>query len=290
LKARFNTTIDHLEKTETKPTLTAAVPEKKKFKRSLFYKIAASILLLLATGYFTIQYSQKEALHFLTFDVQSTPKGKQSRLILSDGTTVWLNSKSQLKYPTDFADEAIREVFLEGEAFFEVTEDSTKPFIVRTSSASIKVLGTAFNVKSYSNDPFIETTLVKGKVSISTKQNKRDKEVVLLPHQQARIDKATRQIQLQKIIHTETYTSWTEGWIIFENEPFAKIKETLERWYNVTIVLEDQHSLSCTFSGKFKDKTLLEVLEIFKNTEAINYRIENRSVFIEGKLCDYQNN
>ena len=94
---------------------------------------------------------------------------------------------------------------------------------------------------------------------------------------------------MQQTVNTDISTGWRNGWMIFENKPFSYIKETLERWYNVTIVMQDEKSLSCTFTAKFKDKTLEEVLDIFRNTESINYRIEGDHVTISGRLCDNEN-
>lgn len=289
IKTDFNKRIDQYEISGlVAPTASKTLQQFKAWRFAS--RIAASLILILLIGYVAFQFSRESNfLTFFAFEELRTLNGKQSRIILSDGTMVWLNSNSNLKYPKNFNREKVREVFLTGEAFFEVTEDKQKPFIVRTSSAAIKVLGTAFNVKSYSNDSCIETTLVHGKVSISAQLDKRTEEITLLPNQQVRIDKATKEIKLKKSVDTDAYTSWKSGWIIFEDQSFSYIKETLERWYDVTIVMEDKNSLSCTFSGKFKDKTITEVLEVFKNTESINYRIENNTVFIEGKLCDYNN-
>lgn len=263
-------------------------------KRSVFltiYSIAASLLLLaMVTGYFMI----REGINFkvfetLTYEKEETGQGKQRRLTLADGTQVWLNAGSALKFPRDFTGKQSREVYLHGEAFFDVSEDKVKPFIVHTSELAIRVLGTAFNVRSYEGDPVVETTLVRGKVSIASASTASLPEITLLPNQQALFSKESNTIALAKAVNTEPYIAWKNGWMIFENKPFSYIKETLERWYNVTLMMEDEKSLTCTFSAKFKDKTLQQVLEIFSNTESISYRIEGDKVFIKGKLCNYEN-
>jgi transmembrane sensor len=230
-----------------------------------------------------------KALLVLTLNEERTTKGKQRQIALGDGTQVWLNANSELRYPKDFLQKENREVFLDGEAFFDVSENREKPFIVHTSGLTIKVLGTAFNVKSYADDPVVETTLVSGKVTIVSPAEDSIHHVTLLPNQQALFTKDSKKIALEASVNTENYTAWKNGLMIFDNKPFSYIKETLERWYDVTITMEDKKSLSCTFSGKFKDKSLQEVLEIFKNTESINYWIKDDQVLITGKLCQYEN-
>lgn len=260
-------------------------------KRSLqvIYTIAASLLLtVLAVVYYVNQISKPaQAPGVSATEVQKTPKGKKQHLLLQDGTEVWLNANSVLKYDKNFADHAIREVYLEGEAFFDVTHDEKKPFIVRTSGLAIRVLGTTFNVRSYAEDHVVETTLVDGKVTIASGSENSMEQVTLLPNQQALFSKNSKTIALEAAVNTENYIAWKNGWMIFDDKPFRYIKETLERWYDVSIVMEDENSLSCSFSGKFQDKTLQEVLEIFKMTESISYRIVGNQVFIDGRLCEY---
>ncbi len=99
--------------------------------------------------------------------------------------------------------------------------------------------------------------------------------------------RTSKTVKLEKYVNTENYTAWRDGWIILDNEPFSEIVKTLERWYGVKIEMEDKNSLSCTFSGKFKDKTLEEVLEIFESTEGIEYELKGNTVRITGTLCEY---
>jgi ferric-dicitrate binding protein FerR (iron transport regulator) len=107
-----------------------------------------------------------------------------------------------------------------------------------------------------------------------------------LPNQKALFSKESKEIALQQALNADASAAWRNGWMIFDNKPFSYIKETLERRYNVTIVMQDEKSLSCTFTAKFKDKTLKEVLEIFRSTESINYWIDGDRVTINGRLCD----
>ena len=296
IKFNFNTAIDQLEAAQKQPELATVheMPRKPSGKSAFFkilYPVAASLLMVtLCIGYFVIQKdSARNVLQALTLEEQKTPKGKQRHIVLEDGTNVWLNANSELKYAKNFSGKKNREVYLEGEAFFDISENKEKPFIVYTSGLAIKVLGTAFNVRSYADDHVVETTLVRGKVSIASAAEDSIDQVTLLPNQQALFSKDSKTIALKEAVNTENYIAWKNGWMIFDDKPFSYIKETLERWYNVTIVMEDENSLTCAFSAKFKDKTLEEVLEIFRNTEVINYRIDGDQVLIGGKLCEYEN-
>lgn len=295
MKNTLNARIDQYESLRRSASLpkkrTLTIKTEKHVSRRMFYGIAASLLLVsVFAAYFIGQQGMSGGLlNALTFEKQRTPQGKQRQVILADGTHVWLNAGSELRYPKDFSKKQIREVYLEGEAFFDVTENRSKPFIVHASGLDIRVLGTSFNVRSYAGDPVVETTLVRGKVTIASTAEDSINQVTLLPNQHASFSKDSKAIALEEVSNTEDYIGWKSGWMIFDDKPFSYIRETLERWYNVRIIIEDENSLSCTFSAKFKDKTLKEVLEIFKNTESIDYRIDGDQVFINGKLCQYEN-
>jgi transmembrane sensor len=247
--------------------------------RSRFVWYAAAslvgIILMVSALYFSnlFSFSKEEV----------TSKGQRTFVALEDGTKVWLNADSRLSYPKSFRATKTREIQLEGEAYFDVAEDKQKPFIVHTSDILIKVLGTSFNVKSYRKDKTIETTLIKGKVTI---ESANDKKLTLLPSQQAVFEKQSKKLFLEHKDEAIDYTSWKEGRLIFHDQPLSDIVNELERWFNVSIEVEDRSSLSCHFSAKVNDKTLEEVMELFKDSEAIDYRIEGTKVYIKGKLCN----
>lgn len=288
IKARFNSEINERD-LHISPAPHSALPQtKQRRSHKRFYLAAAAVLLgaaLLGSVFFKSD-APASFLHGLSMEQQETFNGGLRHIVLSDGTQVWLNASSRLRYPGDFRNKKSREVFLEGEAFFDVYEDSKKPFVVRASGVSIKVLGTTFNVKSYAADQFVETTLVSGKVTIANDEDEFFP-VTLRPNQQALFSKQSREIELKEVLDTESHAEWRNGWMIFEDQPFDQIRQTLERWYNVTIHVEDSRSLSCTFSGKFKDKPLDEILEIFSHTAPIRYQIDGSRVFIHGQLCTY---
>jgi transmembrane sensor len=283
----LNKAIDQIEESQH-PVSKVVSFSKVARKRRWVYSAAAS-LLLIATSmglYFSQPGVDANFLSLISREHEISATDKQSFIVLEDGTRVWLNVASTLRYADSFKDKAIREVYLEGEAFFDVAEDKKKPFIVSTSGVSIKVLGTAFNVRSYPQDASVETTLLRGKVTVQSQEND-VVPVVLAPNEKAVFTKKSKSIVSEKIGNADTYTAWKEGIIVFDDKPFSYILETLERWYGVRIIMEDEHSMNCTFSARFKNKTLQEVLEIFKTTESINYSMEENHVMITGKLCEY---
>ncbi|MBX2901317.1 MAG: DUF4974 domain-containing protein [Cyclobacteriaceae bacterium] len=246
------------------------------------YGIAAGIVLFLCV-YFLFQ---DRSAPFLDATTQlTTQKGQRSLITLQDGTRVWLNADSQLKYPKNFEGQPQRQVYLQGEAFFDVTENANQPFVVVTSDLEVKVLGTTFNVRSYEKDSHIETTLIQGKVSIESKSEQGHEKITLSPHQTAVFEKTSKKLMLQNQVSTERYTSWREGKLIFEDESLADIVRALERWYNVKIRIENSATVGCRYSAKIDNKTLEEVLELFKAAESIDYEIQGTEVIIKGKLC-----
>ena len=282
IQARINDAVDQVEA----GVLTVSLPEepqKRRFLTSWSYGIAAAVVICITASIYLFLQKGPGGLFS---DEEVVIASERTFVTLPDSTKVWLNAGSRFTYPRAFADASTREVFLEGEGFFDVTENKSKPFIVNTSSVSIRVLGTAFNVRSYPDDNAVKTTLVRGKISLESEDNG-DSLLTLLPNQQVVFTRASKSVKLEKYVNTENYTAWRDGWIILDNEPFSEIAKTLERWYGVKIVMEDKNSLSCTFSGKFKDKTLEEVLDIFESTEGIEYELKGNTVTITGTLCEY---
>lgn len=216
---------------------------------------------------------------------RSNPKGQKSALLLSDGTKVWLNADSRLDYSKTFGSDITREVYLEGEAFFEVAPNQSKPFIVYTAGISVKVMGTAFNVKSYPNERTIETTLVHGKVSINKKgEDKENGGLILRPNQRAVFTKESNTVNVEQVV-ADRATSWRLGKLIFDETPFYDVIPQLERWYDVTIHIENQNDLNCGLTAEIEKERLEDVLKLLVTTHQISYTFSENEVFIEGTLC-----
>lgn len=199
------------------------------------------------------------------------PLGQTAEIQLPDGTIVQMNSGTVLSYSPDFSP-SNRNVKLDGEAFFIVKKDVNHPFLVKTESLNIKVLGTSFNIEAY-NDSLheVNTTLVSGRVEIEDVNN--HKLVELIPGQNAKFNKLTGKLNIAKI-DTNFFTSWKNGIIKFSNTPLEEIALKMERWYNVKFVFENQKIRKLHYSGAIlKGKPIDQILEIMKITANINYKI-----------------
>ena len=216
------------------------------------------------------------------YNTLKVPYGKRFDVVLSDGTHVFLNSGTSLRYPVQFLKGFDRTVFLTGEAYFDVAKDKEHPFTVHADELDIEVLGTKFNVSHYPEDTNINTVLVEGSVELHTKEGDRQhKEGTLLkPGFKAEWRKAGNDIAIEKV-DTEIYTAWVQGKLVFRNTPFRKIRQALERKYNVTIKNRNKDLDGQLFDATFDIETIEEVLESFNKSYAIKYRIEDNEVIIQ---------
>ncbi len=221
---------------------------------------------------------RKESTNGVAMNQIIIPYGKRSEITLADGTHIWLNSGSQLSYPSRFKTNS-REVYLAGEAFFDVTADASKPFYVMTRDVKIKVLGTKFNVSSYSEDRTIQTVLLKGKVSAA--KNKLFAETVdLYPGERIVYDKTEDSLAKGKV-DVQLYTSWINGYLIFDNEPTTEVFKKLERYYNQRIIASEG-LVGNTFSGKLDLKDdIKDVLENISFASSVKVTEENGSFIIK---------
>jgi ferric-dicitrate binding protein FerR (iron transport regulator) len=195
----------------------------------------------------------------IVYNTISTARGNKYQLLLGDGTKVWLNSATSLKYPVAFKGRD-RRVELTGEAFFEVAKDKTKPFSVVTSSQEITVLGTHFNVNSYKDEETVQTTLLEGSVSVRDTRTA----VVLKPGSQALSDGSG--LQVKKDVDTDKVISWKQGWFDFDGMDLKMILRQVSRWYDVDVVYKGSISNE-RFGGRIKkDVPLSRVLQLLQNT------------------------
>ncbi|WP_065219270.1 MULTISPECIES: FecR family protein [Butyricimonas] len=205
------------------------------------------------------------------------PRGGEYSITLSDGTVVYLNSESELRYPVKFAGED-RRVYLSGEAYFDVTVDKEHPFIVDLKTSAVKVLGTGFDVRAYKDENEILTTLVSGSVVFSAGKES----VVLKPGEQAVLDQSgeleTREVD------TYLYTAWKEGVFAFKQQRLEEIMKIVSRWYNVNIFWENASQKEVVFTGKMRRyddfSKIVEMLEMTGNTE---FEIKGNNIFIREK-------
>jgi ferric-dicitrate binding protein FerR (iron transport regulator) len=225
--------------------------------------------------------SQKESKQMSLNEI-TVPYGKNTTIILADGTKVWLNAGSHFAFPQRFNVQK-REVFLEGEAYFEVTKNSKQPFIVSTQKIDVEVLGTKFNLSAYQSDNFCETVLLEGAVKVQDKGKLFKDKINLSPNQKATYYADKKEIIRTIVPNTEMYISWIKGWCQFSNENMVVVLAKLERYYNVKFVHDRaMGSKAFPISGKLDLKdSLNEVMLVLSKVAKINYQISGDKVIIK---------
>lgn len=280
-------------------------PEKRFKKHRYIFYAAASVLVIICSVFIfnsvnnTNNTAQKTAVNYY-HNYQTIPKEKKV-IWLPDSTKVILNSNSTLEVAQDFGDHN-RTVTLSGEAFFNVTHDKQKPFIVKTASYKVKVLGTIFNVKAYPEDATSETSLLRGSIELILKNDK-DRSFLLKPNEKAVLynnnvvvnkDKNSTQSESNpesekvaiKAIAQKTdsldipETAWTQNRLEIVNETFENIKPRLERWYGVNIFFNDDIVKSYKYTATFEGESIAQVLEALKVSYPFKYEIKNKNIYL----------
>ncbi|MDX9881546.1 MAG: DUF4974 domain-containing protein [Prolixibacteraceae bacterium] len=241
-------------------------------------KYAAVFLLAFLLGALTLYYvGQKQNGPFAgMYNEIQVPNGEKSTVTLYDGTKVWLNSGTTFRYPVSFTGKQ-RNVFIDGEAYFDVAKNMKQPFVVHAGEINVEVLGTRFNVYSYSDDDLFYTTLEEGAVNISTTGS--GKKFRLSPGEQFGFSKQTKTTKLYKV-DTGLYTSWKENILRFDNAPLSEILKKMERWYDVRIVVADGLDTGERYTTTIKTESLREMLKVLSLTTNMNYEINEDMVRI----------
>lgn len=268
-------------------------------KRAAYFLTAAAASVAIAVFCRVYFFNEKPLLKDkepVSANIIATQKGSKTSVQLPDGTKVWLNADSKINYNENFRND-LREVQLEGEAFFDVKKDSSRPFIIHTSTIDIKVLGTKFNVKSYRDETATETSLISGKVEISIKNNP-EKKIILQPNEKlvvkhnsrdnvvsGREDNENALLVVKTLRKDPAYersleTLWLDNKLVFDSEPLEEVCRTLERWYNVKIDLQDERIKQETYTAIFDGETLLNVLTALKVANKLDFIITNNEVSI----------
>lgn len=234
--------------------------------------------------------------------------GSRSKINLPDGSQVWINSGSRFTYAGDFKGDT-REVYLSGEAYFDVAHDKSRPFIVHTSGIDIKVLGTAFNVKAFDVDPTIEATLIRGMIQVVKKNEPNGSTIILKPHEKLIYNKITESyvssmhesrksrvasaplkptvtiIPLEANIPDTAIaeTAWLYNKLTFEEEKLQDLAKRMERWYNIKITITENNLKNYRISGSFVDETADQALKELQLLIPFNYVLKNNEVVISEK-------
>ncbi len=233
------------------------------------------------------------AQNFYEFNV---PMGQKSSLVLPDGTKIMVNAGSKLRIPQEDPS-GKREIWLDGEAFFQVTKDPSNPFYVHTPNIQVKVLGTTFNVRAYEDEHLVETTLIEGKVNL-TNLYKADEEIDLAPNHKAILvldkdvklssaigrefgeDLRVGKLMVSNAIDPISAISWTQGKLVFKEEQFEFIAEQLERFYGVKIEIEDESLKYNKYTGTIKNISLEQTLKALQVISDFNFVINDEDVII----------
>lgn len=242
----------------------------------IWWAVAASLALLVVLGFglkaYIYNVSNASALAVHTF---KTAQGERKKITLTDGSTVTLNTQSSLQAPEQFSNEK-REVVLEGEAFFEVVKNPSKPFIVKTKNFETQVLGTSFNVRAYTNDQNQNVAVITGKVKM---MHSEQVSTLLTPNEIGNFSASNAQI-IKNSFNPKEIVGWKDGLLVFEKADFQDVFKRLEAWYGVEIVVDKRVILRGRYSGEFQNNTLEEVLTGIAYTSAFKYSVKNRVVYI----------
>lgn len=281
-----------------------ASPYPHRRRAALWYSAAAA--LILSIGIIAYNHKKPAALPqpiAISWLSQSTQPTKKTVLVLSDSTVITLNSATTIRYPDKFGD-STREVFLDGEAFFDVHKDPARPFIIHANKMNIRVLGTTFNVKSYQNESLSEASLIKGSIEVTLNDRPSDR-IILKPKEKLIVQNSLATKKLNTTAGTTqenitkstgfsltnlTYfpntsktvveTSWVENKLVFSDKDFAQLSGQLERWYGVHIQLKNDRVKQYSFTGFFEKESLPEALDALKMIEHFNYKIVDSIVYI----------
>ena len=212
----------------------------------------------------------------MKYHTLTVPVGGEYHFTLADGTRVWVNSASEVRFPNCFSGER-REIYVKGEVYLEVARDEKHTFIVYTGENEVRVLGTRFNLTAYPDEQKVITTLVEGSVEFRNDQSS----VRLKPGEQSVLNRATNKLEKQKV-DVSIYTSWVSGTYEYERSPLSDITRQLSRWYDVQFIYESTEFSNHPFTGVVKrDQSLEEVLSIIEKTTNIRFKISGRTIIIK---------
>jgi transmembrane sensor len=250
------------------------------FKFSSIYKFAAAavVIICLSLGYLFVNNQSFSAKNEIA--LFQTANGKKQEVVLSDGTKVHLNAGSIFKAPKVFSGTK-REVYLEGEAFFEVAKNDKMPFVIISNKLNTQVVGTSFNVKAYPNNKNIEVAVMTGKVKVFDQVS----EVYLTPNQKVIYEKASGKLQTQTVSEIANYNAWMNGIMVFEKKSMEEIIRDVSRNYDVEIELVGENIKKCVLNVRFENDSLETVLRILCSYTDAKFIRSGNKIILKGKGC-----
>lgn len=245
-------------------------------------RIAAAVAVLVTLTIFGLQYFNKSSTEIASTELvqKLNGKGVKSTIALADGSKVWLNADSKIQYPARFTG-STREVYLNGEAFFDIEKNPEKPFIIHLANGTIQVLGTSFNVKSYDGEGIVETSVATGKVAFipKHKNNGKPDTVFLTPNNKVVYELNTEHVTTASTV-SEDDRAWIEGKLIFRSMLFDEIAIALERNFGKKVVFNDSTLRTYRLTGSFENNTLPEILYYLSKTKNFQYTISDEEILI----------
>lgn len=239
-------------------------------------KYAAAIIIPVMLGVGAYVLAENFSRDYNKQMIVSVDNGQKANLQLPDGTRVWLNSGSSIRYDKSY-NRHDRVINLEGEAYFEVAKNKKRPFIVKTNAISVRAVGTTFDVKAYTNDDAITTTLIEGKVNVFN-----DKVISqLLPNQKITFNKSNRTFDKVEVYDAEMAGLWKNNQLAFDSETLEDIAKVLERMYNIQVVFDSEQIKHIRFSGKIKNNSLESILQLISLTSPIHYNVKDSIVTLK---------
>lgn len=267
------------------PKVTVPKSKYRRFpERRKFLQVAASTLFIIALSFTVYQLGEEKftATRTSAYIERTTAIGEYLEINLPDGSKVSLNNASKIKYLKEFSSES-REVFLEGEAYFEVKKDRSKPFIVHASGIQTKVLGTAFNIHAYKDLSTVAVSVMKGRVAISDSLSSFG---LLEKDQQIEIDKRSK-VFVKTTGKSTSVVGWREGQLLFDQATFLEVRSVLHKKFGVEMKFESENLKNCRFTASFdKDEKPFEILDMLNLLHGTSYRLENNVIVISGNGCE----
>lgn len=267
----FNT-ISELKKLETRIDQEEKHTQRIPLSVSFMLKVAASIALFITLSFFVYQWSFKPEM------IVMESGAEKMQVPLPDGSTVWLNERSTIKYTDDFND--VRAIQLTGEGYFEVTHNPEKPFVIKTDKGEVTVLGTAFNVRAYESEEQNEVYVVTGKVSLSDKKQT----IYLRPGEEGILNKQTKTLTLNSTID-QNLIAWKTKQLIFKRTSLSEVAIALEKYFQISIAVKNPELKKCRFTSTFQDPTLDEVIEAISIALNLNIIHQNKHYTFDGEGC-----
>jgi ferric-dicitrate binding protein FerR (iron transport regulator) len=245
------------------------------------YRIAALLLIFIGLGFVV----------YISFIRNSSPwvdvataERETKEVVLPDGSKVWLNGESAIRYARQSDASTQRKVWLEGEAYFEVSHNPRQPFVVHTQQVVTQVLGTSFNIRGYADDSTVEVGVLSGKVAFSAQANELSQKLILQPGHGAVFSKVTHTVQKTQKINPNLL-AWKTHQLVFEDAPLHEVIATLENYFDITIKAQNSTLLNCRFKGTFKEAQLAEILKVMQFSMSISTVREGDRYIISGNGC-----